>query len=412
MSAFEMLSISSSRISSLVAPLVDESCDLDPLEIFCSLAWSSITEPGDAMAGLANLALGATDSLIALRNSIQKADRGQSLLQAIALANPNSDGLAKADLQERIAEAVDRWKPRFVLQVLVSELELARQIGARILIAADPAWPSQVNDLGLNKPIVLWLLGKAEARAVGERSIAFVGARNATDYGLATTEHLVSETVRQGFLIVSGAAQGIDAAAHEAALKSNTPNLAVMAGGLARLYPQQNLDLLARIQKSGFVISEQPPSREPTKWRFLQRNRLIAAISKATVVVEAGWRSGSINTANHASDLGRPIAAVPGQIFSQASRGCHELIRTQKATLIASSEDLFELVQPTKLAPTAGRLDLGQLEIRMLDALSTRAKTLDQLCVEAGMSLREVSVALAALEQAGLAKCDIRGWRR
>jgi len=185
-----------------------------------------------------------------------------------------------------------------------------------------------------------------------------------------------------------------------------------MAGGLARLYPAGNSALFESIRANGLVISELPPSREPTKWRFLQRNRLIAAMSMATVVVEAGWRSGSISTANHAAILGRPVAAVPGSITSQASRGTNQLIRDRKAELIGSADDLLELIQAIHVPEEKSSKELGPRETRLLDALSVRAKTLERLCADTGMSIREVSSAISSLQLVGLVKSDIEGWRK
>ena len=170
----------------------------------------------------------------------------------------------------------------------------------------------RLGDLEAHAPFALWVRGDPRRLAALDRSIALVGARAATGYGEHVTIEAASGLVDRGFAIVSGAAYGIDGAAHRAALASQGTTVAVLAGGLDRFYPSGHEQLLGRIADRGVVVAEVPPAPTPTKWRFLLRNRLIAALSGATVVVEAGWRSGSLNTAGHAATLGRPLGAVPG----------------------------------------------------------------------------------------------------
>ena len=150
----------------------------------------------------------------------------------------------------------------------------------------------------------------------------------------------------RGFVIVSGGAYGIDAAAHRATLASGGVTVAFLAGGADRLYPAGNSELLRRIASEGVVAAELPPGSAPTRWRFLMRNRLIAAAASATVVVEAGHRSGSLNTAGHAAHMGRPLGAVPGSVLSPASAGCHRLIREYAATCVTTPDEMAELADP------------------------------------------------------------------
>ncbi|MDF2576486.1 MAG: dprA, partial [Agromyces sp.] len=166
------------------------------------------------------------------------------------------------------------------------------------------------------------------------RSIALVGARAATGYGEHVTMEASAGLVDRGFAIVSGGAYGIDGMAHRAALASRGVTVAFLAGGVDRFYPLGHEALLARIADTGAVVSELPCGSAPTKWRFLQRNRLIAAAADATVVLEAGMRSGSLNTAGHAAALGRPLGAVPGPVTSPASAGCHRLLREFDAVCV------------------------------------------------------------------------------
>jgi DNA processing protein len=153
-----------------------------------------------------------------------------------------------------------------------------------------------------------------------------------------------SGLVDRGFAVVSGAAYGIDGMAHRAALASHGQTIAFLAGGVDRFYPSGHDALLSKIVESGAVVSELPMGAAPTKWRrFLMRNRLVAAVSQATVVIEAGWRSGSLNTAGQARELGRPVGAVPGPVSSAASAGCHRLIRDYGATLVTCAEEMADL---------------------------------------------------------------------
>lgn len=425
MQIFSQLSLGETQVLELVSPLVNRKSpplsgqSLQPplesqmaIEHFASMAWSTMVEPGDAVAGVVNLALGAAKALASLRESIDSHDGGKAVLMAIAAANPNLENLGKKTLGERLPEAIERWRHRFVLNDVLSEIRLAGRLGASILTDQMPDWPIGLNDLQANKPHLLWMLGQTDHLADTARSVAFVGARSATTYGVAVTEELVGGLSTKSFSTVSGGAFGIDSVAHRASMDANQTTLAIMAGGLARLYPAGNSALFESIRANGLVISELPPSREPTKWRFLQRNRLIAAISRATVVVEAGWRSGSISTANHAAILGRPVAAVPGAITAQASRGTNQLIRDRKAELIGSADDLLELLQAIHVPEARSSKELGPSETRLFDALSVRAKPLERLCADSGMSIREVSEAISSLQLAGLVKSDIAGWRK
>ena len=185
--------------------------------------------------------------------------------------------------------------------------------------------------------------GRPDALDWSVPTIALVGARAATGYG----EHVAMEAsaglVDRGFAIVSGGAYGIDGMAHRAALASDGTTIAFLAGGVDRFYPLGHESLLTRIAQTGAVVSELPCGAAPTKWRFLQRNRLIAAASQATVVLEAGIRSGSLNTAGHAAALGRPLGAVPGPVTSPASAGCHRLLREFDAMCVVDADQMAEL---------------------------------------------------------------------
>jgi DNA processing protein len=177
--------------------------------------------------------------------------------------------------------------------------------------------------------------------------LAIVGARAATAYGTHVAAEIAADLASQDWAIISGAAYGIDAAAHGGALAVSGCTIAVLACGPDIAYPREHRRLLAAVAARGAVISEYPPGRRPDRMRFLTRNRIIAALALGgTIVVEAAARSGTLTTARHASDLGRPLIAVPGPVTSASSAGCHALIREQRATLITSAGDIITHVSP------------------------------------------------------------------
>lgn len=244
------------------------------------------------------------------------------------------------DLMSRHA----KYAPRLSARSGGTLLAMALDRGIRFIIPGDQEWPAALDDLGHGAPIGLWARGKSVSPHKTPIPIAFVGARANTTYGERITQELVEDAVRAGATIVSGMAYGIDAAAHRAALTVGGETVAFMAGGLERPYPQGHDLLFEQIIERGTAYSEVPIGSSPTRWRFLQRNRLIAAASYATVVVEAGVRSGSMNTVHHANDLGRPVGAVPGPLTSPASAGCHDAIRLGKARIVTSYDDIAALL--------------------------------------------------------------------
>lgn len=246
--------------------------------------------------------------------------------------------------------------------------------------------------------------------------IALVGARAATGYGEHVTMEASAGLVDLGYTIVSGAAYGIDGMAHRAALASSGQTVAFLAGGVDRFYPSGHDALLTRIVDAGAVVSELPCGSQPTKWRFLLRNRLIAAASQATVVVEAGWRSGSLNTAGHAAALGRPLGAVPGPVTSAASAGCHRLIREFDAICVTNAAEMAELSPRQALASTPASVpadELSSTRLRVFDAMSSRsARPIADIAARAGLSIASVQAVLGEAELGGLAAERERGWLR
>ena len=397
--------LTEATVAPLVRSLTRDDLDREELvERFALAAWTGIAEPGDRDAGeliAAHSAAGALGALVgewpAARISAMLAESGTSELTDAALA-----------------AALDRWRPRVSSAAALLSLQQAARHGVRLLVPADEHWPAGLDDLGPHAPLALWTKGSSHALHPLNRSIALVGARAATGYGEGVTLEAASGLVDRGFAIVSGAAYGIDGMAHRAALASRGVTVAFLAGGLDRFYPAGHEALLTRMAEEGMVMSEVPCGTAPTKWRFLQRNRLIAAASQATVVLEAGWRSGSLNTAGHAASLGRALGAVPGPVTSATSAGCHRLLREYDAVCVTTPEEMAQL-HPAFDEPRAAEMAaLSNPEhLRVLDALSTRsARQADDIAARAGLSVGQVHGVLGALELDGQVVERETGWVR
>ena len=375
--------------------------DPDARDLAARSVWSGIVEPGDRIAWLAVDALGAAPALNALIDNWD--------------AQHWSNAVGGSATPEDMQLALERWMPRLDLPASTRALRQAARCGARLVVPGDPLWPVGVDDLGEHAPLALWVRGTDEALLALNRSIALVGARAATGYGEHVTMEASAGLVDRGYAIASGAAYGIDGMAHRAALASNGMTIAFLAGGVDRFYPSGHDALLTRISEVGAVISELPCGSAPTKWRFLQRNRLIAAASRATIVLEAGWRSGSLNTAHHAKTLGRPIGAVPGPVTSAASAGCHKLIREEIAMCVTNPDEMAELAP---LAPTAQPALFEEQTYtddrsRLLDAMSYRAPRVAlDIAKRSGLSVAAVQAMLGELELEELVAERERGWLR
>ena len=399
-----MFGLDGTEITGLVRTVAPDPDSGSVPEVFARASWTGIAEPGDRAAGELVATLGAAGALTVLVES-------WPVKRIADAASAGGSDLAAADIESALA----RWSPRLKSGVALVALRQAVRCAVRLLVPGDPAWPVGVDDLGPHAPIALWLRGNESALAATQHSIALVGARAATGYGEHVTMEASAGLVDRGFAIISGAAYGIDGMAHRAALASSGQTVAILAGGVDRFYPSGHDALLVRIVESGAVISELPCGSPPTKWRFLQRNRLIAAASQATIVLEAGWRSGSLNTAGHAASLGRPIGAMPGPVTSAASAGCHRLIREFAATLVTSAAEMAELVPGTEVAgipePSANPLSSTSARVRLIDALSPRSpRSVDDLAARSGMSIAEVQAELGSLQIDGGASERERGW--
>jgi DNA processing protein len=240
-----------------------------------------------------------------------------------------------------LRRSLARWRAQLPAVSPDGGLAAAERDGIRLLCPGDPGWPPGLDDLGDARPYALWVRGTTDLAACCQKSLAVVGARAATAYGTHVATDLAAGLASRGWVIVSGAAYGVDAAAHQGALAGDGHTIAVLACGPDIPYPSEHRGLLADIAARGAVVSEYPPGRRPSRVSFLARNRIIAAVATGTVVVEAGERSGTMATARRASDLGRPLMAVPGQVTSAMSAGCHALIRERRAILVTSAADII-----------------------------------------------------------------------
>ncbi|MCD0484973.1 DNA-processing protein DprA [Streptacidiphilus sp. ASG 303] len=225
-----------------------------------------------------------------------------------------------------------------------ADLERIRAGGGRFVVPGDAEWPTQLDDLGAARPVGLWTAGAASLRLLALRSVAVVGARSCTAYGAHVAGELAAGLAERGWVVVSGAAYGIDAAAHRGALAAGGPTVSVLACGVDVAYPRGHAELIRRISRQGLLVSELPPGEHPNRFRFVLRNRVIAALTRGTVVVEAALRSGALSTARRARDLNRLTCGVPGPVTSELSSGVHALLRSGAAALVTDAAEVAELV--------------------------------------------------------------------
>lgn len=312
----------------------------------------------------------------------------------------------------------ERVEARRHIDCAEKDLEVLAHMGGRLVTADDDEWPmlafaafAGVADRmrpQAHEPMVLWAVGPARLDEVADRAAAVVGTRAATAYGEYVAADLAAGLVARDAAVVSGGAFGIDGAVHRSALAADGLTVAVLAGGIDVPYPAGHFSLLRRIAEEGLLVSEYPPGVRPARHRFLTRNRLVAALAGATVVVEAGARSGAANTAAWARTLGRAVCAVPGPVTSSASVGCHALLRGE-AHLVTRAEDVIELagrmgeLAPDEERPTSQLDGLADTDKRVYDALPARgARTADEIAVASGLPPTAVLGPLAVLELSGL----------
>jgi DNA processing protein len=303
---------------------------------------------------------------------------------------------------------------------------LADAAAARFIVPGDEEWPVGLDDLRHaesiqrrgGEPFGLWLRGPGHLARLMERSVAIVGSRAATAYGNGIAADLAADLVEQGVTVVSGGAFGIDVAAHRGALAAGGPTICVLANGVDVAYPPGHSSIFEALAKDQLLVSELPPAAHPTRVRFLARNRLIAAMSRGTVVVEAALRSGARNTAGWALSCGRHLMAVPGSVNSRASAAPHQMIRSGQAVLVTSAAEVLELISdmgqamlPLAHGQTRATDALTETQLAVFEAIPARRRAaVGDIALGAGVSVPTCLGALTALESAGLVEGDERGW--
>jgi DNA processing protein len=393
-------------------------------ERYARAALTYLAEPGDPWLAALVRECGAARALAAVRDGRLPSGR-------------------RRDAAER---AMARWRLRLAGVPEPDEItgQLAR--GIRLITASDAEWPDGLADLGDSQPYAIWLRGAAtDLRAICRRSVAIVGSRAATAYGSYVAAEMAASIAAHGWTVISGGAYGVDGAAHRGALAGRGLTVAVMACGVDRAYPTGHTELLDGVCATGAVISEWPPGQGVARLRFLVRNRVIAAIARGTLIVEAGRRSGALNTARHARDLGRPLLAVPGPVTSDLSAGCHTILRDWQATLVTSADEAIEALDhvgsavdcrpahPPPRHPDGLPLDvpaaqsprdqpspedlardaLDREAAAVLDVLPVRGGGLpaSDIVARTGLETKTVLARLAVLAVFGLAERTERGWR-
>jgi DNA processing protein len=365
-------------------------------ERLARLALSRLTEPGEPKIALLTAQLGAARLRDLLSDPEQERPEARDVASRLRGLNPAAD------------------------------LERGQKLGLRYVVPGDDEWPAQVDDLSRAElldhrggpPLGLWVRGPTRLDALTD-AVAVVGARSATTYGTDVAASIAGVLARAGRPVVSGAAFGIDQAAHRGALAVEGANVAVLACGADRAYPTAHRDLLDHLGRTSAVVAEVPPGCAPTRGRFLSRNRLIAALTRGTVVVEAAARSGALNTASWATRLNRHLMGVPGPVTSAQSQGVHEILRTGAASVVTRGEEVLEVVSESgahlvtpRRAPSRPGDRLPARDARVLDAVPlANPAPVDSIATTAGMDLLDVQAALRRLERDQLVERMPRGWR-
>ncbi|MER5641579.1 DNA-processing protein DprA [Kitasatospora sp. NPDC002227] len=355
-----------------------------------------LTEPGDAAIGRWLTTVSATTLIEAIR--------GQTV-----------PGFLDLD-----ATRLAGYQARLPLLDPDRDLERVRTLGGRFIIPGDSEWPSQLDDLGDSRPLGLWIRGTGSLRLLALRSVSVVGARACTSYGAHVAGELAAQLAERGWVIVSGAAYGIDAAAHRGALAVGGITVGILACGVDVAYPQGNSELISRIAAQGLLVSELAPGEHPNRFRFVLRNRVIAALTRGTVVVEAALRSGALSTARRARDLNRHTMGVAGPVTSELSAGVHALIRSGAATLVTDAAEVAELVgaigddlAPRHSGPVLPRDLLEPAVARVLEAVPATAAgaPVERLARQVGLSGDEVLQRLYELGSLGFVERCGAHWR-
>ena len=427
--------------------------------------WSRLAEPNSVTAAMVVGRLGPGPALRWLLEEVLDSSGQVRSSPRPPVSEPPPGTSSAGDISTCWAQVAARWVPRLEGLDIRRELDVLDRLGGSLILPGEPWWPPGVDELE-HPPFCLWVRGdpsllvnaadlknkdngggapgavgdddaesatgagqpvREQRMPVGPASglcLALVGARASTRYGESVATSLASGVTAKGGLIVSGGAFGIDACAHRGALQEG-PTVSVSAGGVDRLYPVGNTGVLEAVIASGALVAEVPPGCQPGRHRFVSRNRLIAAISRATIVVEAAWRSGALSTAHRALELGRQLGAVPGPVTSMSSVGCHRLLR-KGAVCVTDTDDALELLTPlgTVDADAAkeqdpeliggGLLDgLAPDASLVLDAMPARAAaSTESIIRSSGLSPKEATSALGILELSGKVERTATGWKR
>ncbi len=320
----------------------------------------------------------------------------------------------------RLADAAAKhWSARLRTLDVAADLRRAERVGARVVCPDDDEWPPRLNDLAAARPIVLWVRGDIAVAKAVDRSVAVVGSRACTSYGHSVATEFAAALAERGWTVVSGGAYGIDAAAHRGALAVGARTVAVLACGVDRPYPPSNRGLLERVADEGLLVSELPPGVNPTRGRFIVRNRLIAALTRGTLLVEASPRSGALSTASRARKLHRPTMGVPGPATSQTSAGVHLAIREMEAVLVTTAAEVIEVVgaigddlAPLPRGPERPFDHVPAEHAPVLEAIPARgAIEASEIAIRAGLAPDSVLAALGALLAARLVERVDGGFR-
>lgn len=427
--------------------------ETDNPERLAYIIWSTLCEPGDPLAGLLRKNMGALQSLrwvmalkpdllpLSLFTDLNDFDAGDAEVKVslIDTVQPSQDPAAQINLAHSPGPEIGAknagpqtwkrrhslWHERLLEAEVIEDLHRISLLGGRVICPVDRQWPVALSHLGVGEPAALWVLGAEQPLQLYSRSVSIIGARACTAYGKETAANFAYAAAEQKIAVVSGGAYGIDASAHKGALGGKGATLVVLCGGVGRPYPRAHAGLFTQIvQAGGAVISEVPPHWRPARWRFLERNRIIAALSAVTLVVEAGLRSGAIATAHRALELGREVGAVPGPISSPVSAGCNRLI-LEGAALVAHPDHVTELLEETSgfdcalggfvdsAAPQNEQESKGGGQSELIDLLGRKeAVTLHQLATKSGLSIDQLQTQLGELQLLGKVTRADEGWIR
>lgn len=346
-------------------------------------ALTRLAEPGDVVVG----------------RCVQEHGPGE-IVRRLRCGGPRPSGVAER-----------RWEGlRLRVGDVRPEADLASvaALGGRFVCPGDPEWPGQLDDLGAARPFGLWVRGEPSLRFWALRSVAVVGARACTDYGMHVAAALGSGLAARGWTVVSGAAYGIDGCAHRGALAAGGATVGVLACGVDVAYPPGHAQLIRQLGEYGLLVAESPPGDHPTRSRFVLRNRLIAALTRGTVVVEAEGRSGSLVTARRARDLRRVVMGVPGPVTSGLSTGVHRLLQQDGGAVVTCPDEVIELVggmgelAPQESGPVLPHDLLPPEACRVLEALPARgAVTVDRIAAASATPVDRVLVRLHELRALG-----------